>query len=76
MIEELQQVDDSVLTSLLDLRRERDALRQRLARMQESASEVSEKVLARVRGTTRRASPPSKTRPCRSRMPRAPTTAA
>jgi hypothetical protein len=50
MIEELRQVDDSVLASLIDLRRERDALRQRLARMQESASQVSEKVLARVRG--------------------------
>ncbi len=49
MIEELQQVDESVLTSLHDLRRERDALRQRLARMQEAAAEVSEKVLARVR---------------------------
>src|SRR6187402_2506832 len=49
MIEELQQVDDSALTSLLDLRRERDALRQRLARMQEAASDVSEQVLARVR---------------------------
>lgn len=50
MIEELRQVDDSVLTSLVDLRRERDALRQRLARMQESASQVSAKVLDRVRG--------------------------
>ncbi len=49
MIEELRQVDDSVLTSLVDLRRERDALRQRLARMQESASQVSAKVLERVR---------------------------
>ena len=49
MSEELQHVDESVLTSLLDLRRERDALRQRLARMQEAAAEVSEKVLARVR---------------------------
>ncbi len=49
MIEELQQVDESVLTSLIDLRREREALRQRLARMQEAAAEVSEKVLARVR---------------------------
>ncbi len=50
MIEELQDVDDSILTSLIELRRERDALRQRLARMQESASQVSETVLARVRG--------------------------
>lgn len=49
MIEELKQVDDSVLASLIDLRRERDALRQRLARMHESAAQVSEKVLARVR---------------------------
>ena len=50
MIEELQHVDDSILTSLIELRHERDALRQRLARMQESASKVSEPVLARVRG--------------------------
>lgn len=49
MIEELQHVDESVLTSLVDLRRERDALRQRLTRMQEAAGDVSEKVLARVR---------------------------
>ena len=49
MIEELQQVDESVLVPLIELRRERDALRQRLARMQESASQVSEAVLARVR---------------------------
>ncbi len=39
-----------ILTSLIELRHERDALRQRLARMQESASKVSEAVLARVRG--------------------------
>src|SRR5690349_2503436 len=49
MIEELRQVDDSVLTSLIELKREREALHQRLARMQEAASDVSEKVLARVR---------------------------
>lgn len=49
MIEELRQVDVSILESLIDLRRERDALRQRLARMKESASQVSEQVLARVR---------------------------
>ena len=49
MSEELQPVDESVLTSLIDLRRERDALRQRLARMQEAAADLSEKVLARVR---------------------------
>ncbi len=49
MIEELQHVDVSILNSLIDLRRERDALRQRLARMKESASQVSEQVLARVR---------------------------
>jgi hypothetical protein len=49
MIEELQQFDVSVLDSLIDLRRERDALRQRLARMKEAASQVSEAVLARVR---------------------------
>ncbi len=50
MIEELRQVDVSILDSLIDLRRERDTLRQRLARMGESASQVSEAVLARVRG--------------------------
>ncbi len=50
MIEELRQVDESVLTTLHDLRREREALKQRLARMQEAGSEVPEKVLARVRG--------------------------
>ena len=49
MIEEVQQVDESVLTPLIGLRGERDALRQRLARMQEASSEVSEAVLARVR---------------------------
>lgn len=49
MIEELRQVDVSILDSLIDLRRERDALRQRLVRMTESASQVSEPVLARVR---------------------------
>ena len=49
MIEELQQVDESVLTSLVELRHERNALRQRLARMQEAATQVSEKVLSRVR---------------------------
>ncbi|MEO8275912.1 MAG: FHA domain-containing protein [Thermoanaerobaculia bacterium] len=49
MIEELQQVDISILNSLVDLRRERDALRQRLARMKESADQVSDQVLSRVR---------------------------
>ena len=49
MIEELRQVDVSILNSLIDLRRERDAIRQRLVRMKESASQVSEQVLARVR---------------------------
>ncbi|MEO7794613.1 MAG: FHA domain-containing protein [Thermoanaerobaculia bacterium] len=49
MIEEPPQVDDSVLASLTEMRSERDALRQRLTRMQEAASEVSEQVLARVR---------------------------
>lgn len=49
MSEELESVDESVLASLIDLRRERDALRLRLARMQEAAADVSEKVLARVR---------------------------
>lgn len=49
MSEELEPVDESVLASLIDLRRERDALKLRLARMQEAAADVSEKVLARVR---------------------------
>ena len=50
MIEELRQVDVSILDSLIDLRRERDAIQLRLTRMSESASQVSEPVLARVRG--------------------------
>jgi len=49
MMEELRQIDISILNSLIDLRRERDALRQRLARMKESAAQVSEQVLTRVR---------------------------
>lgn len=49
MIDELPQVDTTLLDALVDLRRERDALRQRLARLGDSAGQVSDVVLQRVR---------------------------
>ncbi len=48
MIDDIPQVDTTLLDELIDLRRERDALRQRLARLSDSAGQVSEVVLQRV----------------------------
>jgi hypothetical protein len=52
MLEELKKVDVSMLDSLIDLKRERDTLRQRLARLSESGAQVNEAVLKRVRRPT------------------------
>jgi uncharacterized protein YeeX (DUF496 family) len=49
MLEELRQVDTSVLDTLIDLKRERDTLRQRLARLNEAGTQVTDRVLQRVR---------------------------
>jgi hypothetical protein len=49
MLEELRQVDISILDALIDLKRERDTLHQRLARLAEAGSHVQDVVLQRVR---------------------------
>lgn len=49
MADDLPAIDTSLLDALIDLKRERDSLRQRLARLQESAGQVTDVVLQRVR---------------------------
>jgi hypothetical protein len=49
MLEELRQVDISNLDALIDLKRERDTLHQRLARLAEAGPHVQDVVLQRVR---------------------------
>ena len=49
MREELPKVDTAVLDTLIDFKRERETLRQRLARLSEAGAHVSDAVLRRVR---------------------------
>lgn len=50
MLDELRQFDTSVLDTLIDCKRERETLRQRLAKLNEAGPQVNEKVVQRVRG--------------------------
>ena len=49
MLEELRQIDTSILDNLIDLKRERETLQLRLKRLADSGAQVQDVVLARVR---------------------------
>ena len=49
MLEELRRVDTKILDTLIDLKRERDTLQLRLARLADAGSHVQDVVLTRVR---------------------------